>query len=73
MGCWGCHTTFHMQHFKVSVFGVFLCLFSRIWTEYGPEKLRIRTIFTQCLSRKQFNDLKALTLKLITLVALLCG
>ena len=24
--------------------------FSRIWTEYGPEKLQIRTLFTQYLS-----------------------
>ena len=23
-------------------------VFSRIWTEYGPEKLRIQTLFTQC-------------------------
>ena len=32
---------------KVSVFGVFLV---RIVGKYGPENLRIRTLFTQCLS-----------------------
>ena len=45
----------------------FWSVFSRIWTEYGeirsaekyePEKLRIRTLFTQCLwSEKTYNQL----------------
>ena len=34
---------------KVSVFEVFWSIFSRIPTEYGPEKLRIRTLFTHCI------------------------
>ena len=33
---------------KVSLFGVFCSVFFRIWTEYGPEKLQIRTLLTQC-------------------------
>ena len=33
---------------KASVFGVFWSVFSRIRTDYGPEKLRIRTLFTKC-------------------------
>ena len=28
----------------------FWFVFSHIWTEYGPEKLRIRTLFTQCIT-----------------------
>ena len=32
---------------KVSMFGVFWSIFSQISTEYGPEKFRIQTLFTQ--------------------------
>ena len=32
---------------KVSVFGFFWTVFSRVQTEYGPEKCRTRTPFTQ--------------------------
>ena len=32
---------------EVSVFGDFWSVFSRNRTEYGPENLRIRTLFTQ--------------------------
>ena len=38
---------------KVSVFGVFLSIFSPIAGKYGPEKLRIQTLFTQCNALKK--------------------
>ena len=35
----------------------FWSLFSCIWTKYGPEKLGIRTLFTQCLLLSYFISL----------------
>ena len=43
---------------KKSVFGVFLAFIFRIWTEYGPEKLPIRTLFMQCQWHKKGSNFK---------------
>ena len=31
-------------------------VFFRIWTEYGPDKLWIKTLFTQCYTREVTYD-----------------
>ena len=38
---------------KSPYFGFFWSAFSRIWTKYGPEELRIQTHFTQCEWRRR--------------------
>ena len=40
---------------KLSLFGVFCPVYSRILTEYGTEKFRIRTLFTQCCCNDIFS------------------
>ena len=54
------------------VFWVFLVRISRIWTEYGEilrtKKLRIRTLFTQCLAQ-----LKSVGLRHIAYIVMRCA
>ena len=43
-------------HKKCPYSELFWSVFSHIWTEYGPEKLQIRTLFTQGELITESND-----------------